>query len=146
MKEYSFYRKNITPVQMLWLIIKSWFTSPPLSLGCIFFVLFMPFYFLALLLQISLFLPVLPVMALVYLPLSLHLYRKPERGWVFWLTIYAGSSTLLSVMPMFFFLDFKGMPFAIGAFIILSGMCGMFVYFNLYNTNNTEIKIENTND
>lgn len=146
MKEYAFYRKKLTPLQMLWVIIKSWFTSPPLALGCIFILLFMPFYFLAVLLQIMLFLPVLPVIALVYLPLSLSMYRKPEKNWMFWMGSYALCAILLSIIPLLFFYDVEGVPFVIGAFIILSAMCGMCAYFNLYNTGNMEMKVEDAND
>lgn len=146
MTDYSFSRRNITPAQMFLLITKSWFTSPPLSLGCLFILLFMPFYFLALFLQIALFLPVLPVITLVYLPVSIFLYRKQEKSWLFWATIYAGCATLLSVLPMMLFLENSEMPFIVVAFIILSGLCGMYVYFNLYNANNIEIKIEAKND
>lgn len=137
MSEYSFYRRTITPLQMLNVIIKSWFTAPPRSLGCIFFLLFIPTYFLALLLQILLFLPVLPVIALIYLPTSLYLYKKPEQTWLLWLSIYTGCSALLSA-PIFFFLSLNGAVFFTAAFVILSGMCGMFTYFNLYNSRNIE--------
>lgn len=146
MKEYSFYRKKITPIQMLWVVIKSWFTSPPLGLGCLFILLFMPFYFLAVLLQIILFLPVLPVIILIYLPLSLKLYSNPERTWMFWMIAYTACAIFLSIIPVLFFYQIEGVLFVIGAFIVLSGMCGMCAYFHLYNTDNMEMRVENNND
>lgn len=146
MTEYSFSRKESTPAQMLLLITRSWFTSPPLSLGCLFILLFMPFYFLVLCLQIALFLPVLPIITLVYLPVSIFLYKRQEKSWLFWAAIYAGCATLLSALPIMLFLENSETPFIIGAFIILSALCGMYVYFNLYNANNTEIEIEDKND
>lgn len=146
MTEYYFSRKTIPSSQMLWLIIKSWFTAPPLSLGCLFFVLFMPTYFLALLFQILLFLPVLPVIILAYLPLSLGLYRGQERNWLFWTISYALCATLLSIIPIVLFIEIKGLPFLLGAFIFLSGLCGMSAYFNLYNVQNIENRIEATHD
>lgn len=146
MKEYAFYRRKLTPLQMLWIITKSWFTSPPLALGCIFILLFMPFYFLIVLLQIVLFPLVLPVIALIYLPLSLSMYRKPEKNWMFWMGSYALYATFLSIIPLLFFYDVEGVPFVIGAFIILSAICGMCAYFNLYNAGNMEMKIEGPNE
>ena len=146
MEEYSFYRKKIKPTQMLRIIIKSWFTSPPLALGCLVIIFFMPFYFLAIFLQIIMFLPVFPIIVMVYLPLSLKLYSKPEKTWVFWMAAYAVCAILLSAIPILLFYQAEGIPLILGAFIILSGMCGMYTYFNLYNTNNMELQVKNKND
>ncbi len=145
MKGYSFYRKKITPIQMLWIVIKSWFTSPPLALGCLFILLFMPFYFLTVLLQILLFLPILPVIVLVYLPLSLNLYSKPEKNWLFWAGYYTTCAMLLSIAAALFFYHIAGTIFFLSAFTILSGLCGMSTYFNLYNSDTIEMRVENDN-
>lgn len=131
---------------MLWIVIKSWFTSPPLAFGCLIILFFMPFYLLAMFLQIVLFLPVLPVIVLIYLPLSLNIYSKPERNWFFWMVSYTVCAILLSIIPTLFFYQIEGIPFVLGTFIVLSGLCGMCTYFNLYNTNNMEMRVENTND
>lgn len=145
MRKYSYCRKRITPLQMLWLLIRSWFTSPPLALGCLIIIFLGPLYLLVVFLQIILFLPVLPVIILVYLPLSLTLYSKPEKNWAFWTAAYTVCAILLSITPAMFFYQVEGVLFTLGAFVILSGMCGMCAYFKLYNAGNMEMLVENKN-
>jgi hypothetical protein len=105
----------------------------------------MPTYFLASLFQILLFIPVLPVIILAYLPLSLRLYKGREKNWLFWTISYTLCATLLSIMPILF-IEIKGLPFLLGAFIFLSGLCGMSAYFNLYNAQNIGNRVEATHD
>jgi predicted CDP-diglyceride synthetase/phosphatidate cytidylyltransferase len=130
MGRYAIYRKEISAIQMFWLIIKSWFTAPPLDLGLI----IMPTYFIALILQILFFLPALPIIALVYVPMSLFLYSKPERSWGIWMVSFAVCASAIS------FLIFaatkspsESLPI-FGFFVLMSGLCGVFTYFNLYTT------------
>lgn len=129
---------------MLGIVIKSWFTQPPLQLGCVFILYFMPLYLAAVLMQIILFLPVLPVIVFVFTPISLYLYSQPEKSFLYWGGVFSAWSILLYAIPMLLYFQVEKAALFAGAFVVLSGMCGMCTYFNLYNSDKIEMTDQNS--
>jgi len=136
MSEYDFYRKKFTSLEMFWIVIKGWFAWPPLGAGCLLVLLLGPLYIFLIVLRLVLFLPSLPVIAGIFLPLSVYLYKRPERrGWV-WFWGFAGCSQILCTLPAIVFYNVREVGLFLFIFVILSGLSGAGTFLTLYNKKN----------